>query len=158
MWAMQLQKRIEVLRSQIKGREKMSEEALIRNYTPRDFLSIRKIHEKNNIDYCLPDLSRFLINKVLEVDGEVRASYGMQSAAECYLWLDKGNWTGAEERWLAIKALDREATEEVRKLGIENVLCCIPPGYERFGRRIKELGYKPLRDGWTIYCKAGDRK
>jgi hypothetical protein len=125
----------------------------VRNYTPSDLAAIQKIHEANGIDYRLPDLSKFPVNKVLEVEGEVRAAYGLQYAYEAHLWLDESKWTDAAGKWLAIQALDREATQ-----GVSGVLCCVPPGYERFGKRIKDLGFTPLRDGWKIYCKAGDGK
>jgi hypothetical protein len=125
----------------------------IREYCPSDLVAIQRIHEANGIDYRLPDLGKFPRIKVLELDGEVRAALGLQRAYEAHLWLDSGSWTDAAGKWAAIKVLDQEATQ-----GVSGVLCCVPPGYERFGRRIKELGYKPLRDGWTIYCKAGDRK
>jgi hypothetical protein len=125
----------------------------IRNYTSSDLAAIQRIHEANGIDYRLPNLVEFPVNKVLEVDGEVRASLGLQRAYEAHLWLDPSNWTDAAGKWAAIKVLDQEATR-----GVSGVLCCVPPGYERFGRRIKDLGFAPLRDGWTIYCKAGDGK
>ena len=124
----------------------------IRNYTSSDLAAIQRIHEANGIDYRLPNLNRFPV-KVLEFEGEVRAAFGLQPTMEAHLWLSKESWTDAAGKWAAIKVLDQEATR-----GVSGVLCCVPPGYERFGRRIKDLGYTPLRDGWTIYCKAGDGK
>ena len=136
----------------------MSEETLIRSYAPSDLAAIQKIHEINGIDYRLPELNKFPVNKVLEVEGKVRAAYGMQMTLECHLWLDKSGWADAEAKWLTIKALDKEANEAAAGLGFESVLCCTPPGYERFGRRLKDLGFAPIREGWKIYTKqAGDR-
>ena len=132
-------------------------EALIRDYSERDFLSIKEIHDSNGIDYRLPDLNKFPVNKVLEIDGKVKAAYGMQMTLECHLWMDRSRWLGAYEKWLVIKSLDRDANEAAAGLGFESVLCCTPPGYERFGRRLKDLGFTKIRPDWGIFTKqAGE--
>jgi len=125
----------------------------IRSYTPSDLEAIRRIHEENGIDYRLPNLNRFPVNKVLEVEGKVRAAYGMQVSLEAHLWLDKSGWADAESKWLTIKTLDREANEAAARLGFDSVLCCTPPGYERFGRRLKDLGFTKIRPDWAVYTK-----
>jgi hypothetical protein len=127
--------------------------ALIRSYHPSDLSAIQRIHEQNGIDYRLPNLNKFPVNKVLEVEGEVRASYGFQHTVEAHLWMDRSGWTDAEGKWLAIRALDKEATEAAVDLGIDSMLCCVPPGYERFGKRIKDIGYNKLRPDWVVYTK-----
>lgn len=137
----------------------MSEEALIRSYHPSDLVAIQKIHEANDIDYRLPKLGSFPVNKVLEVDGKVRAAYGMQITLEGHLWLDRTGWADAEAKWLAIKALDKEASETAARLGFDSVFCCTPPGYDRFGRRLKDLGFTKIRPDWAVYTKhAGERQ
>jgi len=131
----------------------------IRSYVPSDFLEIQKIHEANGIDYHLPNLNKFPVTKVLEVEGKVRAAYGMQMTLECHLWLDKTGWADAEAKWLSIKALDKEANEAAAGLGFDSVLCCLPPGYERFGRRLKDLGFTKIRPDWAVFTKhAGESK
>jgi hypothetical protein len=134
-------------------------EAMIRSYHPSDLVAIQKIHNTNGIDYKLPNLGTLPVHKVLEVDGKVRASYGMQMTLECHLWLDKSGWADAHQKWMAIKALDKEANEAAAGLGFHSVLCCVPPGYERFGKRLKDLGFTKIRPDWAVYTKhAGDRK
>jgi hypothetical protein len=131
----------------------------IRSYVPSDFLEIQKMHEANGIDYHLPNLNKFPVTKVLEVEGKVRAAYGMQMTLECHLWLDKTGWADAEAKWLSIKALDKEANEAAAGLGFDSVLCCLPPGYERFGRRLKDLGFTKIRPDWAVFTKhAGESK
>ena len=125
----------------------------IRSYVPSDFLEIQKMHEANGIDYHLPNLNKFPVTKVLEVEGKVRAAYGMQMTLECHLWLDKTGWADAEAKWLSIKALDKEANEAAAGLGFDSVLCCLPPGYERFGRRLKDLGFTKIRPDWAVFTK-----
>ena len=132
----------------------------IREYCPSDLVAIQRIHEANGIDYRLPDLGKFPRIKVLELDGEVRAALGLQHAYEAHLWLDPSSWTDAAGKWAAIKALDQEATESARVLGVESILCCVPPKMDRFGRRIKDLGFTKIRPDWVVYAKStqGDRR
>ena len=43
----------------------MNSDTLIRSYIPSDLQAIQKIHERNGIDYRLPNLNRFPVMKVL---------------------------------------------------------------------------------------------
>ena len=129
-------------------------DAIIRSYVPSDIIAIRKIHDANGIDYRMPDLGKFPVSKVLEVDREVRAAYGMQMTLECHLFLDRSSWSDAEGKWLAIKSLDRESTDAAKSLGFTNSMCCVPPGYERFGRRLRDLGFTKIRPDWSVYSKT----
>lgn len=133
--------------------------AEIRSYLPSDFLAIQRIHEENGIDYKLPNLGNFPVTKVLEIEGKVRAAYGLQHTLEAHLWMSRDTWADAEGKWLAIKALDKESNETAANLGYDNVLCCLPPGYARFGRRLKDLGFTKIRPDWAIFTKhAGDNQ
>jgi hypothetical protein len=134
--------------------------AEIRSYMPRDLAAIQKIHEANGIDYPLPNLNKFPVLKALEVEGKVRAAYGMQMTLECHLWMDRTGWADAEAKWLSIKALDKESNEAAAGLGFDSVFSCVPPGYERFGRRLKDLGFSKIRPDWGIYTKhaAGEKR
>ena len=141
----------------------MSEETTIRSYIPCDLEAIKKIHESSGLNYKLPSMSQFPVMKVLEDEGSMRAAYGMRHVVECYMWLDKSGWADAEQKWLAIKSLDREATEAARDLGIDSIVCCVPPSMKRFGRRISNkedgLGFTEIRPDWVVYTKsAGDRQ
>lgn len=135
--------------------------AEIRSYIPSDLEAIRRIHNESGLNYKLPSMSQFPVLKALEVDGEVRAAYGMRHVVECYMWLDKGGWADAEQKWTAIKSLDKEATEAAKDLGIDSIMCCVPPNLKRFGRRISDkedgLGFTKIRPDWAVYTKhAGE--
>ena len=133
--------------------------AEIRSYVPSDLAAIKKIHDANGIDYRLPNLNTFPVLKALEVEGEVRAAYGMQMTLECHLWMDRTGWADAEAKWLSIKALDKESNEAAAGLGFDSVFSCVPPGYERFGKRLKDLGFTKIRPDWAVYTKhAGESK
>ena len=131
----------------------MSDETLIRSYCPQDLAAIQEIHSKNGIDYPLPNLNKFPVLKALEVEGKVRAAYGMQMTLECHLFLDRSSWTDAEGKWLSIKALDRESNEAAAGLGFDTACCCLPPNYTRFGKRLGDLGFSKIRPGWSVYTK-----
>jgi hypothetical protein len=133
----------------------MSEEILLRTYEPRDFQAIQRIHKENSLDFKFPNLNsgQFLVNKVLEVEGQTRASYALKVTAESYLWLDRSGWTDAAGRWATVKALDKEVTETAASLGIDSLTLCLPPGYERFGKRIRTLGFNEIRPDWTVFTK-----
>lgn len=137
-------------------------DATIRSYIPSDLEAIKKIHNDNKLDFRFPGLNSplFAVNKILEVDGQVRASYALRMVAEVNLWLDKTNWANAVQKWDTIKALDHSATDAARDLGLDGIQCVLPPGYERFGRRISDkkdgLGFTKGRP-WDTYIKhAGD--
>ena len=136
----------------------------IRSYTPSDLEAIERIHKENKLDFVFPNLNSplFMVNKVLVVDGVPRASYALRMVAEVNLWQDRSDWTDAEGKWMAIKALDKEATEAAADLRLDGITCFLPPGYERFGRRISGkdgLGFTQDRPGWTGYSKhAGDKQ
>ena len=131
---------------------------MIRSYHPNDLLEIKRIHDENRLDFAFPDLnsSLFAVNKVLLIEGKLRASYALRMVAEVNLWLDKSNWTDAEGKWLTVKALDKEAMDAARDVGIDGVQCFLPPGYERFGKRIcgkDGLGFTEDRPNWRGYGK-----
>lgn len=129
--------------------------AILRDYRPEDFDAVRKIHDDSAIDYKFPNLSSplFLVTKVYEVDGIVRACGGLYLQCECYLWLDKSDWASPEEKLDAIKALDIAAMRAVWLRGIDQAVLWLPPGMERFGERlVEDLGFKRDRD-WVTYSK-----
>jgi hypothetical protein len=131
---------------------------IIRSYHPDDEAEIQRIHEENKLDFAFPNLnsSLFTVNKVLLIEGKLRASYALRMVAEVNLWLDKSNWTDAEGKWLTVKALDKEAMDAARDVGIDGVQCFLPPGYERFGKRIcgkDGLGFTEDRPNWRGYGK-----
>jgi hypothetical protein len=136
----------------------MSDDILVRSYHPNDFEAIKRIHEQNRLDFAFPNLNSglFPAHKVLLLNGEVKAAYALRIVTEANLWMARDAWTDAEGKWMAIKALDRETTEAAAVQGLDAVQCFLPPGYERFGRRIcgkDGLGFEKDRPGWSGYSK-----
>lgn len=129
--------------------------AIIRNYQPDDFEAVKAIHDATEIDYKFPNVNAplFLVKKVLVVDGVVRVMLGMKIETECYLWLDASDWADPEQKLAAIEALDKEGMEEAWLLGVEDAVLYLPPGMERFGKRLEKLGFEKPREGWTAYSK-----
>lgn len=137
---------------------------MIRDYKVEDFEAVKKLHEESKIDYRMPDLDSplFLVKKVLELDGVVRAAYGMRIEAEAYLWIDGSDWASPRAKMDYVKELDTLSMIEAWLEGVDNAVCYVPPEKESFGRRIeKELGFSKPREGWRAYSKstlsAGER-
>lgn len=135
---------------------------IIRNYEPEDLVEIQRIHKELNLDYALPNLSSplWVVTKVLEVDGKVRAALGAWVQVELYLLLDKSNWADPKGKLEALKELDKHVVNDLYWLkGIEQACLWLPPNMGRFGKRLKkEFGFTPDRDGWVVYSKMLEPK
>lgn len=139
----------------------MNGAAVIRDYRPSDLAAIKAIHEASGIDYKLPNVSSpiFLVKKVIEVDGVIRAAGAAYIQVELYLWLDKSDWGDPEQKLAAIQTLDQEIIEQCWLQGVECAVLWLPPGMGRFGERLtKQLGFHKDRDGWVTYSKPTEKK
>jgi hypothetical protein len=129
---------------------------LLRDYQPSDFNAVKAIHEKTQIDYSFPDLSSplFLVTKVIEDEsGIVRACGGAYIQCEVYLWMDPGDWADPSDKFTAIQALDGAVLHDAYLRGINCAVLWLPPGMERFGERLEQMGFSKDRDGWISYSK-----
>lgn len=129
---------------------------IVRDYRAADLERVKKIHEDSGLDYRLPDLSSplFLITKVVEYDGVVRACGGIYLQGETYLWIDRTDWASPEEKLDWIKTLDKVGMQEAWLRGLDCACLWLPPGMDRFGQRlIDDLGFKKDRSGWISYSK-----
>jgi hypothetical protein len=131
----------------------MDSDAIVRNYHPSDFKQIKRIHENNELGFELPDPGTFFSHKVIEVNGKIHASAALKLTAETYLWLDRSTWTDADGKWAAVKVLNSEVTATTQLAGIGSMMLCLPPGFDRFGKRLKDIGFDPIREGWKVYSK-----
>lgn len=127
----------------------------IRDYTREDEAAVQRIHDASEIDYTLPDLAAplFVVTKVYEVDGVIRAYGGAYLQAEVYLVLDHSNWATPDDKLSAIHSLDACVISELWAKGVDVAVLWLPPGMERFGKRLEELGFTKDRDGWRTYSK-----
>jgi hypothetical protein len=135
---------------------------MIRDFKIEDLPALKKIHENFNLDYALPDLRSplWVVTKVLEVDGSVRAALGAWVQVELYLLLDNGPWADPKQKLEALKELDRQTIDDLYWLkGIDQACLWLPPNMERFGKRLeKDFGFTKDRDGWVVYSKMTERK
>ena len=128
----------------------------LRDYTPNDFEAVRAIHEKTQIDYSFPNINSplFLVTKVIEDEsGVVRACGGAYIQVETYLWMDPGEWADPNDKLCAIDALDGAVLRDVYLRGVDEAVLYLPPGMDRFGQRLVDMGWRPNRDGWICYHK-----
>ena len=133
----------------------MESQGVVRDLTLDDLDSIKRIHAASGIDYSFPSLVHplFLVTKVFEVEGVVRAAGGAYLQAEVYLWLDQSDWATPEAKLAAIHALDESVIHELWLRGIDCAVLWLPPGMERFGERLKDMGFEKDRDGWVTFSK-----
>lgn len=130
--------------------------AILRDYQPSDFDAVKRIHDASQIDYAFPDLNSplFLVTKVLEVDNVVRVCGGAYLQAELYLWIDRSDWAGPEDKLAAIQALNEAGMEDLWLKGVNCACLWLPPGMERFGERlVEDLGFEKDRSGWCTYSR-----
>lgn len=148
---------------------KLENRSQIRDYKPTDLDEIVRIHAESGLPYELPEMNvktkdgvkqapLWLVTKVLEIDGRVRAALGSWIQVELYFWLDKSGWTDAEGKMLATKLLQQEVLKEVYLKGVEHAVLWLPPNMERFGERlVDDFGFQKCQDGWATYSKHTGR-
>lgn len=70
--------------------------------------------------------------------------------AECYLFVDHECST-PRERLEGLRLLQDDLIAQSRRLGFDQLYCCLPPEVEKsFGRRLSEHGWRKDR-GWPRY-------
>jgi len=127
---------------------------VIRDLRPGDIPRIRELHETSGIDYRFPDLLSplFLVTKVAEEDGIIRAAGGLYLQTEAYLWIEQGGWADPQTKMEVIRRLNAEACHEAWLKGIDCAVLWLPPGMERFGNRLEQIGFH-LDRGWATYSR-----
>jgi hypothetical protein len=138
----------------------MTPRFIIRDYHADDFEAIKALHDATEIDYKMPDLnsSLFLVTKVMEFDGVIRLAVGAYIQCELYLWIDKTDWATPEEKFSAIKQIEKNLIRELWLKGVDEAVLYLPPGMGAFGRRLEQLGFAKGRDGWLHYNKRTGEK
>lgn len=129
----------------------------MRDYRRSDFEAIKAIHKQTQIDYVFPDLNSplFVVTKVYEVEGVIRAAGGLYVQLETYLWLDPSDWATPQEKLGVVDALQDIGFLDERIKGIDCAVLWLPPGMERFGERlVDDLGWCKDRDGWVSFSRS----
>jgi len=127
---------------------------MVRDFALSDLERVKEIHEQTNIDYRFPDITSplFVVVKVLEKDGIVQACGGLYLQAEAYLWISNGEWADPAEKLDAVKTLDSVVLHGAWLKGIDCCCLYLPPGMERFGERLEEMGWTKDRN-WATFSK-----
>jgi hypothetical protein len=128
---------------------------LIRPYTPADLAEIRGLHTRLGFDYKMPDLNSplFVCKTVVEHELEIKMAAVLKIQAEAYLWLDP-EWGTPRERWMSLQLLHENMRAEADSMGIEEVMCCIPPELEaRFAKRLKSMKWQKDRE-WPTWTRT----
>ena len=132
----------------------MESRFVVRDFTLNDLERVKELHEQSAIDYRFPNLASplFVVLKVLERDGVIQACGGIYLQGEAYIFLAKDGWHDPAEKLSAVHILDGVVLHEAWMKGIDQACVFLPPGMERFGERLEELGWSKDRP-WTTFSK-----
>ncbi|MFZ3214897.1 MAG: hypothetical protein WA192_02450 [Candidatus Acidiferrales bacterium] len=136
----------------------------IREYTPADLDSLRRLHARQGFDYAFPDLGDpiFISKLVLEDDaGQVVMASLARLTCEMYLLMDRAKEAESpaekgsaspRERYARLLALHQAGEKDLLARGLDDAHAWLPPPIaKRFGRRLAALGW--IRDdAWTPHC------
>ena len=134
-----------------------SQTVVVRDFRPDDLERVKELHAASEIDYKCPDFRHplFLVTKIYEVGGVIRALGAGMLQAECYLILDKSEWAKPDEKLEAVKQLDIAVMRDLWLKGVDTAVLWLPPGMDRFGERlVEDLGFTKDRGGWLTYSKS----
>jgi len=141
---------------------------MIRDYQPSDFEQLRQIHERQEIDFKLPEINRlddrgndtgeknplFFIAKVLEKRGTIRAALVLKICAETILILDKDQ--EPQEKLAEMQELQSTVLDEAYRNGLDEIYAAVGP--IGFDKRLIQLGWEVDRPGWRLWSRQTDEK
>lgn len=125
---------------------------MVREYTERDLERLKELHRSQGIEYAFPDLSNPLhfSKKVLEHDGKAVAALIARLTCEMFFLTEK--YGTPRQRWEGFKELHAASEIDVYEKGLDDATAFLPPGLERFGRRLESIGWR--KNLWPCYTKV----
>jgi hypothetical protein len=137
---------------------------LVREYSPGDLNTLRRMHSQQGFDYPFPNLDDpIFISKLVveEKNGHVVMASLARLTCEMYLFVDhrgiEGDYVlqrGGKPlaRYARLMALHRAGEQDLLARGLDDAHAWLPPTISRsFGRRLGGLGWM-RDDSWTPYC------
>lgn len=123
---------------------------MIRDYRPEDRPEIERIHQAQGIDYTLDvDGPLFVVKKVLEVDGKIKAALVLKLCAETMLLLDGEQ--EPQEKMQEMEELQASVLKEAYDKGLDEIHAAIPE--IGFDKRLLQLGWQKDRPGWNLWTR-----
>ena len=128
---------------------------VVREYTPADLDSLRRMHFRQGFDYEFPDISDpIFISKLVADDESGRAVMASLARLTCEIYLLVDPDAGSpRDRYSRIANLHQAAAADLTARGLDDAHAWLPPKVaRRFGRRLEDFGW--IRDDkWTPYCR-----
>lgn len=135
-----------------------------RAYTKADAERVADLHRLCGFEYELPDLEApsFLIQRVIEDEGQIAMAGLVRMTAEVYLLADT-RWRTPMWRYQAMQRLEKSLEGQTSALRLtdengnaprqlEDVFCWMPPEIERsFGKRLSRMGWQ--RQLWAAFSR-----
>jgi hypothetical protein len=127
---------------------------IVRDYCPEDKEALEDIHRTQGLDYKLSDLEAplVIVKKVaVDEDGKIIGAIYGKLQLELALLLDQD--LGPAGKMDVINALDGSVKDSAYEQGLDQQVAYLPPGIEeKFAKRLKLLGWQPMREGWKPWC------
>lgn len=108
---------------------------------------VREWHDLSGIPYPFPDIYGPGWMPLIHLhDGAL----GLKLQLEAFLWFSP--WSTTRERGRTLKALEELGAQQVHSLGLDEVVCWVPPTLEAsFGPRLRHMGW--IRSPWSSYSR-----
>jgi len=124
--------------------------AVMRDMLPEDLPYVMRIHQSDKFDLSELTLTEegkinplYLTRKVLTIDGKIVCAVLAKMNVEALLVMDHGDWGTADQKFLAIKALQTEGKKDLWSKGIDKVYSYTTENVGRYKKRLEQLG-------WTV--------
>lgn len=122
----------------------------VRDFTEADLPDLERLHSENGFDYKMPSLDSPLVltkKVVFSDDGRIIGACYTKVQAETFLLLDTD--LDPSGKVAAINAMDAPVIVESQEQGLDQLVAYLPPGIEeRFEKRLRLLGWSPMRENW----------
>lgn len=126
---------------------------IVRHYTDSDFAEVKALHQRQGLEYELPDLAApsMLVRAVIEQDGLVTDAAFLRKTSEAY-WIFDPSET-KRERLGKLLILSKEMSAMAKRVGLEDVHAWIPPAIidKSFDLTMLHLGW--VKPEWTCYSR-----
>jgi len=130
---------------------------VVRPFDQSDAPRIQELYRAQKFDYAQPDWQKIQVSGVVEVDGKITMAAFLRKTSEAYLLVDQEEGR-KRERLAQLLILHREMIPPMRRAGLEDCACWMPPEIaERFGKLLLHLGWvKPLWPSYSYVLPKGN--
>lgn len=149
--------------------------AKLREYTPADLESLKRLHKKVWPTAIMPkfdanykmhcqhcggevEVPLYPVKKVLTLDDEVVAAGLGCVELEAHFLLDHGDWGDPVQKFMALRVVQAAALQEAKEMGIESCYATIHEKLEHsYAKRLSQLGWTKSLPGWSMWFRNTEK-